>query len=203
MPDKVWLCFYYCSPIISSDLVFVDLFLLGIFLFLFFFCGDWNRLPSFCYVRVQCVSFSAFPRNMLDSLSSDFIGFRGSWLPVISSYWFDLLLLRPTGSCGFFIEGSCIFMAKYFMGDMRIVILEHHPVLHNTSCYTQKQRPITGNTHIKVWGWGEMKSYECKEQDRFFNVNTAHWHGANKIWKKFIVLAMTYWDVLRFLLCKK
>jgi len=71
---------------------------------------------------------------MLDSLSSDFIGFRGSWLPVISSYWFDLLLLRPASSSGFLIDGSCIFMAKYFMGDMRIVRLEHHPVLHNTSC---------------------------------------------------------------------
>lgn len=37
-----------------------------------------------------------------------------------------------------------------------------------------------------------MKSYECKEQDRFLNISIAHLNGANKIEKKFVVLAMTY-----------
>lgn len=140
MPDNVWLCFYYCSPVISSDLVFVDLFLLGIFCFLFFFSffffsvGTEIDYPHFVTSGSSVCPFQLF-QETLGSLSSDFIGFRFSCLPVISSYCFDLLLPRRT--CGFFTDRSCIFMAKYVMGDMRIIKLEHRPVLHSISCYSE------------------------------------------------------------------
>lgn len=171
----------------------------GYFLFLFISVGTEIDCPRFVTSGSSVCPFQLF-QETLGSLSSNFIGFRVSCLPVISSYCFDLLLPRP--ACGFFMDGSCIFMAKYFMGDMRVIKLEHHPVLHNTSCYSEV-RGQQGEMHPPGFGdekkWNLMSAKNKTE----FGILIVHLDGANKIWGKFIVLAMTYWDVLRFVLCKK
>lgn len=195
--DKVWLCFYYCSPIISSDLVFVNLFLLGTFCFFFFFSvGTEIDCPHFVTSGCSVCPFQLFQGRCYTQqwfLSASKVA--ACRFSVVTGWTY----LRPTSSSGFFINRSCVFMAKYFRGTCALQDLSTTLNFITLLAKLRSRGKLTGNTHIRIWGWGEMKSFECKEQDRVLNVTSTHLDGANKIWKKFIVLAMTYWDVLRFL----